>query len=91
MSQTNNIVGSKISTSPKNDNFAVLCIHLELRRELKEDYMKVRESKAGKFLLLDYTIVNKIIYSIEGGYASKGSQKEYTLDFQKSVNLDAQE
>ena len=52
--------GSKISNALENDNFAVCVIDLKLRRESKEGYMKVGESKVG----LDYRIVNKIMCSL---------------------------
>lgn len=48
------------------------------------------KAKQGNFYYW-ITLVNKIMYSLEGGYAPKGSQKEDTLDFQKSVNLGVQE
>ena len=32
---------------PQNPSFAVSFMHLKLRREYKEDYMKVGESKVG--------------------------------------------
>lgn len=37
--------GSKISNASENDSFEISFIHLELRREHKEDYKKVGESK----------------------------------------------
>lgn len=40
-------------------------MHLELKRELEEDFRKVGESKAG----LEYRI-DKIMCSLEGGYLS---------------------
>lgn len=48
--------------------FAVSFMHLELRRELKEDYMRVGESKVG----FKYRIANKIICSLESGHALEG-------------------
>lgn len=39
--------GSKISNAPENNNFAASFMHLKLRRESKENYMEVGESKAG--------------------------------------------
>lgn len=36
-----NIWGSKISNVLENNSLVVSLIHLEFRRELKEDYMKV--------------------------------------------------
>lgn len=39
---------------PANDSFSVLFIDLELKREFKEDYMNVGESKVGKSLWPDY-------------------------------------
>lgn len=39
-------LGSKILHALKNDSFIVSFIHLELKREHKEDYMKVKENKA---------------------------------------------
>ena len=59
--QTNVIYGSKISNAPENDSFAVLFVHLELKREHMEDSRKVEESKVGKSLWLDYRIVNKVM------------------------------
>lgn len=41
---------SKTPNALLNDSFAVVFIHLELRRDPKEDYRNVGESKAGKFL-----------------------------------------
>lgn len=38
--------GSKISKAPENNSFAVTFLYLKLK-EGKEDYMKVRKSKAG--------------------------------------------
>ena len=64
------MLGSKISNSPENANFAVSFILLELRREQKEDYMKVEESKGR----LDYRIVNKIMCS-QGGNLSEALRK----------------
>lgn len=39
--------GSKTSNAPENASFAASFMHLELRRQCKEDYMRVGESKAG--------------------------------------------
>lgn len=47
LSQTNDMPGSQTSSAPENDGFAVLFMHLDLRRECK-DYTKAGESKAGK-------------------------------------------
>lgn len=38
---------SKISNALENVRFAISSMHLKLRGEFKEDYMKVRESKVG--------------------------------------------
>lgn len=62
-------------------SFVVPFVHLELRRESKEDYMKVGESKVG----LDYRIVQKILYSLECAYASEGSKKRGLLWHFKGV------
>ena len=35
----------KTSDAPEKDSFAVSFVHLKLRQEPKEDYMKVGESK----------------------------------------------
>ena len=59
-------------------NFSSL--HLELRRECKEDYMKAGESKEGIGLH-----VNQIMCSLEGGYALR----VLLLAFQRCVHLDA--
>lgn len=76
VSQASNMPESKILSALTNDCFAVPFIHLELRREYKEDYLKVGESKVGKSLL-DYRIVNKILCcSLEDDYFSEGSEKE---------------
>lgn len=70
--------GSKISSDLENDCFAVSFIPMELRREHKEDYIRVGKSKAEKSLRLDYIErVNKIMCSFGGGFASKGSEKEH--------------
>ena len=53
LSQTENMLRSNISNALLNEGFAVHCIHMELRRECKEDYRKVWESKKGKSLWLD--------------------------------------
>lgn len=45
-------------------------MHLELKREHKEDKMKVGESK------VYYQVISKILSSLEGGYTSEGSEKE---------------
>lgn len=72
--------GSKLSTdwenAPKNDSFSIPFLYLELRREHQEDYKKVRKSKAGKSLWLDYKIVYKILRFLESGYTPQGSEKE---------------
>ena len=40
-------------------------MHLELRREGKEDYTKVVKARWG----MDYKIVNKIMCPLEGGFS----------------------
>lgn len=50
LSQADDMLGSKIPNAPESNSFAVSFILLELRRKHKENYMKVRESKAGRFL-----------------------------------------
>lgn len=40
------MLGSKLSNSPENVCFAVSFMYLDLRRECKQDDMRVRESKA---------------------------------------------
>ena len=42
--------GSRISDVPENDNFATFFLYLKLKRECKQDYMKVEESKMGNGL-----------------------------------------
>ena len=49
--------------------------------------MKVGESKAETSLWLDYRIANRVMCSLEGGYASKGVEKEAK---QRCVNRGAQ-
>lgn len=39
------LLGNKIANAPENDSCAVSFMCLELKREHKEDYMEVRESK----------------------------------------------
>lgn len=39
------MLGSKISNAQDNNSFATAFMHLRLRREFKEDYMRVGESK----------------------------------------------
>lgn len=46
--------------------------------------MKWEKTRQG----FDYRIADKIMYSLEGGYISEGSEKEA---FQRCVNTDAQE
>ena len=41
------VLGSKISSARENESFVVSLIHLESRRESKEDYRKAGESKVG--------------------------------------------
>lgn len=41
------MLGSKISNALENNSFAFSFMHLELRKEFKEDYTKVGESKVG--------------------------------------------
>lgn len=53
--------------------------------------MKVGESNIEKSLRLDYRIVNKIMCSLEGGYASEWSRRGLLTAFQRHVNLEAQE
>lgn len=53
MRQTDDMQGSKTSNAPEHDSFAVPFIHLELKREFKEDHMNVGEGKVGKSLQLD--------------------------------------
>lgn len=36
-----------MSNAPKNNSFAIPYMHLRLRREFKEDYREMEESKAG--------------------------------------------
>lgn len=50
LSQADNMPGSKISSDLENDCFAVSFIPMELRREHKEDYIRVGKSKAEKSL-----------------------------------------
>ena len=52
-----------------------------------EDYTNVGESKTRKSVWLDYEMVNKIMRSLDSGYASEGSEKEAS---QRCINLDAQ-
>ena len=49
------MLGSKISVALENNNFAVSFIHLQLRRDHKEDYIMMGESKAG-IGLQDYVL-----------------------------------
>ena len=53
------MLGRKISNALEKDSFAVLT-HLELRREYKEDYIMVRESKTGISVRLDYRRVDRL-------------------------------
>ena len=85
------MLGSRISNSLDNDNFAVLFIDLELRREHTEDYMKVGESQREAILWSHCRIVNKIMCSLEGGYPLRGLKERITLAFPRCVNLHAQE
>lgn len=39
------VPGSKISTAPKTNNFAASFMRLKLRREHKDDYLEVGDSK----------------------------------------------
>ena len=39
--------GSKISNAPGNNKFAAAFMDLKLSRESKEDFLEVKESKAG--------------------------------------------
>lgn len=66
-------------------------LYIWIKEGRKKGYMEVGESKAGISLWLDYMIINKIVWSIEGAYASRSLQKGITLAFQRSVNLEAQE
>lgn len=47
MRQTDNMSRSKILNTLENDNFEVSFIYFELRRESKEDHLKMGESKNG--------------------------------------------
>ena len=40
------LLGSEVSNALKSDSFSFSFMHLELRREHKEDYIKARKSKA---------------------------------------------
>lgn len=44
---------TEMSNALERDNFAVSFMHLKIRRELKEDYMKRGESKVGTELQND--------------------------------------
>lgn len=46
--------GSNISNLLESDSFTVSSVHLDLRRERKEGYMKVAETRQGLY----YRIVN---------------------------------
>lgn len=64
-------------------SFSIPFIYLELRRAHKEDCKKVRKSKAGKSLWLDYKIVYKILCFLESGYTSRNLKKRITLAIQR--------
>lgn len=51
-------------------------LYIWIKEGRKKGYMEVGDSKAGKSLWLDYMIVNKIVWSIEGAYASQESAKK---------------
>ena len=53
------VLGSKISSARENESFVVSLIHLESRRESKEDYRKQEKARWG----LDYRRVNRIMCS----------------------------
>lgn len=55
--------------------------HLKLRRESKEDYVKVGENKTWKSSLLDCRIVNKMRGCLK---------RRFLLVFQRCINLGAQ-
>lgn len=40
-------MAEQVSNAPENNSLQVLLINLDLKREGKEDYMQVRESKVG--------------------------------------------
>lgn len=61
-------MGSKILNALKNDSLAVSFVYLKLRRECKQGYVKVGESRWG----WDYRKVNKIMCFFESGYAFEG-------------------
>ena len=50
LSHTDDLPGSKISNAPENDSFTVPFLHLEFRKQCKEDLKKEGGSKAGKSL-----------------------------------------
>ena len=75
---------TKISNALANNSFTTSFKHLKLRKEHKEEYLKVGARKVG----LDYRIVKKIMCFLKGGYAFKGY---YSLASQKCVNLNTQE
>lgn len=58
-------------------------IHSELKKECKKITWRWEKTRWG----LGYRVDNKIMYSLEGGYASEGSENEA---FQRYVNPDAQ-
>lgn len=61
-------------------------MHLELRREHREDEMEMGKSK------VYYRVVNKIMCSVvEGGYTFEGSEKENYVGISMVISLDAQE
>lgn len=42
---------SKIANAPENNNFAVYFMHLKLRREFKEDYIKLEEKQSRDWIM----------------------------------------
>lgn len=84
------IPSSKISRTPENDSFAVSLIHLELRKESVEDYMKVGESKVAIGLQnseQDDRTADRIPCSLEGwqGFSHGSGEENSSRPFNSAV------
>ena len=70
------MLGNKISGAPDKDSFVCFFYPFAIKQECEDEFLKVGESKVGKTLGLDCWVNNKIMCSLEGGYASERSKKE---------------
>lgn len=83
----NNFHESLIEPRLTTLQFAFYFMHLERRRDFKEDYARREKARQG----LDGRVVTQMMCSREGGYTSKGLERRILLACQSCANLDGPE